>query len=80
MNNVLTKFLSWGIATKLVVLFAIFGILPMAAVGYLGNSATGEMETAAGLRHGGHGRLTDRNLRRRAGGARDRCQRGSTHR
>ena len=44
MNNVLTKFLSWGIATKLVVLFAIFGIVPMAAVGYLGSSATGEME------------------------------------
>ena len=50
MNNVLNKFLSWGIATKLVVLFAIFGIVPMAAVGYLGNSATGEMEKAAGQR------------------------------
>ncbi|MGP0595088.1 methyl-accepting chemotaxis protein [Nitrospira sp. T9] len=41
---------SLGITTKLVVLFAIFGIVPMAAVGYLGSSATGEMETAAGLR------------------------------
>ncbi|WP_342347144.1 HAMP domain-containing protein, partial [uncultured Nitrospira sp.] len=44
------KIFSLGIATKLVVLFAIFGIVPMAAVGYLGSSATGEMETAAGLR------------------------------
>lgn len=50
MNNVIKKFLSWGIAAKLVTLFAIFGLVPMAAVGYLGASATGEMEDAAGAR------------------------------
>jgi len=50
MNNVMNKFLSWGIAAKLVTLFAIFGLVPMAAVGYLGASATGEMEDAAGAR------------------------------
>ncbi len=50
MNRMVNTNFSLGIATKLVVLFAIFGIVPMAAVGYLGSSATGEMETAAGLR------------------------------
>ncbi len=50
MNSIMNKIFSWGIATKLVVLFAIFGIVPMAAVGYLGSSATGEMEKAAGQR------------------------------
>ena len=50
MNRMVNKIFRLGIATKLVVLFAIFGIVPMAAVGYLGASATGEMETAAGLR------------------------------
>jgi methyl-accepting chemotaxis protein len=50
MNSIMNKIFSWSIATKLVVLFAIFGIVPMAAVGYLGSSATGEMEKAAGQR------------------------------
>ncbi|MGD9849791.1 MAG: methyl-accepting chemotaxis protein [Nitrospirales bacterium] len=50
MNSIANKIFSWGIATKLVVLFAIFGIVPMATVAYLGNSATGEMEKAAGQR------------------------------
>ena len=50
MNRMVNTIFSLGIATKLVLLFAIFGIVPMAAVGYLGFSATGEMETAAGLR------------------------------
>jgi methyl-accepting chemotaxis protein len=50
MDGFVNKMFSWGIATKLVVLFAIFGIVPMAAVGYLGSSATGEMEKAAGQR------------------------------
>jgi methyl-accepting chemotaxis protein len=50
MNSIVNKIFSWGIAAKLVVLFAIFGIVPMAAVGYLGSSATGEMEKAAGQR------------------------------
>ena len=48
MNTVMNKFLSWGIAAKLVTMFAIFGMVSMAAVGYLGSSATGEMENAAG--------------------------------
>ena len=50
MNSMMGKMTSLGIAAKLVALFMIFGIVPMAAVGYLGSSATGEMETAAGLR------------------------------
>ncbi|GJL57186.1 MAG: hypothetical protein NPIRA03_00430 [Nitrospirales bacterium] len=50
MNRMGNTIFRLGIATKLVVLFAIFGIVPMAAVGYLGSSATGEMESAAGLR------------------------------
>ena len=50
MNSIVSKIFSWGIAAKLVVMFAIFGIVPMAAVGYLGFSATGEMEKAAGQR------------------------------
>lgn len=50
MDSIVHKIFSWGIATKLVVLFAIFGIVPMATVAYLGNSATGEMEKAAGQR------------------------------
>jgi methyl-accepting chemotaxis protein len=50
MDGFVNKMFSWSIATKLVVLFAIFGIVPMAAVGYLGSSATGEMEKAAGQR------------------------------
>ncbi len=50
MNRMVNTIFSLGITTKLVLLFAIFGIVPMAAVGYLGSSATGEMETAAGLR------------------------------
>ena len=50
MSNMVKEMLNWGIAAKLVVLFAIFGMVPMAAVGYLGASATGEMEEAAGQR------------------------------
>ena len=38
MNNEMNKFLSWGIVAKLVTLFAIFGLVPMAAVGYLGGT------------------------------------------
>ncbi len=53
MNNVINKFLNWGIAAKLVTLFAIFGLVPMAAVGYLGASAIGDMEGAAGERFQG---------------------------
>ena len=50
MNSIMNNMFRWGIATKLVVMFAVFGIVPMAAVGYLGSSATGEMEKAAGQR------------------------------
>ena len=53
MNTILSKFLSWGIAAKLVTLFTIFGLLPMAAVAYLGALAAGEMEQAAGYRFQG---------------------------
>ncbi len=50
MNNMVKDMWNWGIAAKLVVVFVIFGMVPMAAVGYLGASATGEMEEAAGQR------------------------------
>ena len=50
MNRILSTFFSWGIATKLVILFAIFGIVPMAVVGYLGASAADEMEEAVRFR------------------------------
>ena len=50
MNSMMGKMTNLGIAAKLVTLFMIFGIVPMAAVGYLASSATGEIETAAGLR------------------------------
>ena len=53
MNTVLSKFLSWGIAAKLVTLFTIFGIVPMAAVAYLGSSAAEEMKQSAGYRFQG---------------------------
>ena len=35
MNNVLSKFLSWGISAKLVTIFVIFGAVPMTAVGLI---------------------------------------------
>jgi len=31
MNTVMSRFLSWGIAAKLVTLFTIFGLVPMAS-------------------------------------------------
>lgn len=50
MNSIMTKFLSWGIATKLVVLFVIFGAVPMAAVGMIAFNAADDMKAKAGGR------------------------------
>ena len=50
MKQIMQTFTSWGIAAKLVTLFLVFGLLPMAAVGYMGYSAGQEMRNTAGLR------------------------------
>ena len=50
MNNALKKFLSWGIAAKLVTLFLIFGAVPMAAVGLIAFGAADEMKEKIGSR------------------------------
>ncbi len=51
MNNVASKFLSWGIAAKLVTLFVIFGAVPMAAVGLIAFGAADEMKETIGERY-----------------------------
>ncbi len=48
MNNVLSKFMSWGIAAKLVTLFIIFGAVPMVAVGFIAFKATDKMKGKTG--------------------------------
>ena len=50
MRQFMQTFMSWGIATKLVALFLVFGIVPMVAVGYMGYSAGQEMANTAGKR------------------------------
>ena len=65
MKQLMQKFLSWGIAAKLVTLFVIFGLLPMAAVGYLGYSAGKEMETIAGMRFQNEAQALAGNIDRR---------------
>ncbi len=50
MKNAFTKFLSWGIAAKLVTIFVIFGVLPMAAVGLIAFGAADDMKDKAGSR------------------------------
>ncbi len=50
MNRIFSTFFNWSIAAKLVSVFVIFGIVPMAVVGYLGSSASKEMEEAVGYR------------------------------
>lgn len=49
MKALLEKFLSWGIAAKLATLFCIFGLVPMAGVGYMGYSAVGDIERTVGV-------------------------------
>ncbi len=50
MNNVASKFLSWGIAAKLVTIFVIFGAVPMAAVGMIAFGAADDMKEKIGSR------------------------------
>ena len=50
MKQYIQTFMSWGIAAKLVTMFAIFGILPMMAIGFMASSASDEMEQNAGNR------------------------------
>ena len=50
MNNVLSKFLSWGIAAKLVTVFVIFGVVPMTAVGLIAFGAADDMKAKIGGR------------------------------
>ncbi len=50
MNNVMSKFLSWGIAAKLVTIFVIFGAVPMAAVGFIAFGAADDMKEKIGSR------------------------------
>lgn len=50
MKQVMQTFLSWGIAAKLVTLFLIFGVLPMAAVGMIAYNAGEDMKTGVGMR------------------------------
>ena len=50
MNNVTSKFLSWGIAAKLVTIFVIFGAVPMAAVGMIAFGAADDMKGKIGSR------------------------------
>ena len=49
MKQFMQAFMSWGIAAKLVTMFVIFGVVPMAAVGMIAfNSAEGMKETVGG--------------------------------
>ena len=48
MNTYWNKFLSWGIAAKLVALFVIFGAVPMAAVGLIAFGAAEDMKSKVG--------------------------------
>ena len=50
MNNVMSKFLSWGIAAKLVTIFVIFGAVPMTAVGLIAFGAADDMKEKIGSR------------------------------
>ena len=50
MNNVTSKFFSWGIAAKLVAIFVIFGAVPMAAVGLIAFGAADDMKGKVGSR------------------------------
>ena len=50
MSNVLSKFMSWGIAAKLVTIFVIFGVVPMTAVGLIAFGAADDMKAKIGGR------------------------------
>jgi len=44
------SFKNWGVATKLVMLFAVFGLIPMAAIGLIAFQAATDMQGKVGLR------------------------------
>ena len=71
MNTVLSKFLSWGIAAKLVAIFVIFGVVPMTAVGLIAFGAANDMKAKVGSRFMGEAKgladKIDRNLFERYG-------------
>ena len=48
MERMTNLFTNWGVATKQVVILCIFGLVPMAIVGYMGLSAGSEMEGTIG--------------------------------
>ena len=50
MKQIMQTFLSWGIAAKLVTLFLIFGVIPMAAVGIIAYNAGENMKSGVGVR------------------------------
>ena len=71
MNNAASKFLSWGIAAKLVAIFVIFGAVPMTAVGLIAFGAADDMKEKSGSRFvseaSGLADKIDRNLSERYG-------------
>ncbi|MCA9471540.1 MAG: methyl-accepting chemotaxis protein [Nitrospirales bacterium] len=50
MKNVFATGLSWGITSKLVAMFVVFGVLPMGAVGVIAFDAADDMKDAIGMR------------------------------
>lgn len=48
MKTLWDKFFNCGIAAKLMILFSLFGLIPIATVGYMGYSAVGEIEKTVG--------------------------------
>lgn len=50
MSHVVSKFLSWGIAAKLVTIFVFFGAVPMGAVGLIAFGAADDMKAKIGGR------------------------------
>ncbi len=50
MNRILSTFFNWGIAAKLVVIFVIFGVVPMTAVGLIAFGAADDMKAKIGGR------------------------------
>ncbi len=51
MKQYMQTFMSWGIAAKLVTMFATFGIVPMLAIAYMASTASEEMERNQGERY-----------------------------
>ena len=71
MSNLLSKFMNWGIAAKLVTIFVIFGVVPMTAVGLIAFGAADDMKVKIGSRFKSEAKnladTIDRNLYERYG-------------